>query len=358
MTERSSSHDKVHKRGGGAAPTLSDVAKHAGVSRMTVSRVVNGQPLVVESTRDKVNAAIEALGYVPNSAARSLAAGGKSRIALVHCNPSAAYLSEFLMGALAQTGASGAQLVVEHYDENDKAADIVKRLSRHRVNAVLLPPPLCDDASLLECLAAAHVEIVQIATGRPVPFAHAVTIDNVDAAKAMTKHLIAMGHSRIGFIVGSANQAASGLRLRGYEEALRESGIALDPGLVALGDFTYRSGLEAAQLLLAEKSRPTAIFASNDDMAAATVAVAQRLGIDVPTGLSVCGFDDTAMATAIWPELTTIRQPISEMSQLAAEMLSEATQIGHIGHARSTRHVRLQYQLVCRESVARRRSRD
>lgn len=312
---------KSRPRGGG--PTIADVARLAGVSPMTVSRVINREGNVLPPTQAKVREAIKTLGYVPNSAARYLASGRQCRIALLHSNPSSAYLSEFLMGSLAQASASHAQLVVEHCDAADTAEVLVARLSLHRVDGVLLPPPLCDDADLAAKLHQLGLPAVQIATGKPLPHAHAVMIDDKAAARDMARYLIALGHRRIGFITGNTNQTASALRRAGYEEALKEAGIAVERELILQGDFSYRSGLEAAEALLALDSRPTAIFASNDDMAAAAVAAAHRRRLDVPADIAICGFDDTAMATTIWPELTTIRQPVAEMARLATEILIE-----------------------------------
>ena len=337
------------KRGNG--PTVTDVARLAGVSPMTVSRVVNRDSRVLPATRDRVEQAIAALGYVPNPAARSLAGRKQCRIALLHSNPSAAYLSEFLVGSLAGAAAADAQLVVELWNGAEVPATLARRLKDSRIDAVLLPPPLCDDALLIAALAGAGLPMAQIATGQPCPRSLAVTIDDADAARAMTAHLIALGHRRIGFIVGSPDQTASALRLAGYRRALAEAGIAADEHLIVAGDFSYRSGLDAAETLLAQANRPTAIFASNDDMAAAVVAVAHRRHLDVPGALSVCGFDDSAMATTIWPELTTVRQPIAEMARRATLMLGEAVRASP-GSQPAPRCERLDFELVRRASDA------
>lgn len=335
-------------RRGRGGPTISDVAAQAGVSSMTVSRVVNGEPNVMPDTRDKVNAAVEALGYVPNPAARSLAGGQQCRIALLHSNPSAAYLSELLVGSLAGAAACDVELTVEPCVADEAVAVLVARLCEHRIDAVLLPPPLCEDRVLLAALRAAGIAMAQIANGKPSPFAQAVTINDKDAAHAMTARLAGLGHRRIGFIAGDVSQTASALRRLGYEHALAEAGIASDPVLVAQGNFTYRSGLAAAEYLLSLEPRPTAIFASNDDMAAAAVAEAHRLGLNVPGDISVCGFDDTAMATTIWPELTTIHQPIGAMAHQAVRLLAETVRGGK-GITCAT-HTQLDFILVTRAS--------
>lgn len=337
---------------GTSGPTVADVARQAGVSPMTVSRVINCEPNVLPATRDKVTAAINALGYVPNPAARSLAGGQQCRIALLHANPSAAYLSEFLMGSLAQASQIDVQLIVEQCDFEESPVELVRRLAGHRVDAVLLPPPLCDAAALLMALHDAGLPMAQIATGRPVDFAHSLTIDDEAAAHAMTSRQIELGHRRIGFVAGAANQTASALRRAGYVRALTEAGLPPADELIVQGDFTYRSGLAATEVLLALAEPPTAIFASNDDMAAAAIAVAHRHHIDVPGALSVCGFDNSAMSTTIWPEITTIDQPVAEMARQATALLAETVRARGGARPRLFKHVRLEFQLMPRASDA------
>lgn len=335
------------RRGGERSVTLTDVALHASVSAMTVSRVVNDDPRVNDVTRQKVAQAIADLGYVPNRAARSLAGRRQVRIALLHTNPSAAYLSELLIGSLEQASVSDAMLVVEQFNPPETAKVLAARLRKSRIDGVILPPPLCDDANLIAALDAAGLEFARIATGAPGLGGTVITIDDEAAAYAMTAHLIAQGHTRIGLIAGNPNQTTSALRIGGYEAALAKAGIEPDPVLIVTGDFTYRSGLHAAEQLLALARRPTAIFACNDDMAAATVAVAHRCGLEVPHDLSITGFDDTAMARAIWPELTTIRQPVAAMAQAALCWLTEAVR-QEAGVP--LQHQRLQFELIKRAS--------
>lgn len=321
---------------------------------MTVSRVINSGGSnggnVLPETRERVDAAIAETGYVPNPAARSLASGRQRRIALLHANPSAAYLSEFLVGSLAEASSCDAQLLVEHCTEGEPNAALVARLRSHNIVGVLLPPPLADDTALLAALNAEGFVMAQVATGLPASFAQAVSIDDECAAMDITQRFIAAGHRRIGFIAGNTNQTASALRRAGYERALAEAGIAIDSDLIVQGDFTYRSGLVAAARLLELKQRPTAIFASNDDMAAATVTAAHRTGLDVPRQLSICGFDDTAIATTVWPELTTVRQPIADMARRATRLLVEAIDAGD--EKTTPRHERLEFEFIERGSTA------
>jgi LacI family transcriptional regulator len=172
------------------------------------------------------------------------------------------------------------------------------------------------------------------------------------AMREMTLYPIEQGHSRIAFIKGQPTQTASGQRLAGFEAAMEESGIEVDPALVVQGYFSYKSGLEAAEKLLARKRLPTAIFASNDDMAAAAISVAHRRGLDVPNDLSVVGFDDTPVATTVWPELTTIRQPIAAMAEAAINLLLHKIRRPKDRHAQAAVDHLVPYVLVKRDSVA------
>ncbi|HEY0648436.1 LacI family DNA-binding transcriptional regulator [Phenylobacterium sp.] len=329
--------------------TIHDVARHAGVSPMTVSRVINGEKNVRDSTREAVNAAIRELNYAPNPAARSLAGADLVRIGLLYSNPSAAYLSEFLVGSLDQCSRANIQLIVEKCDEA-RAEAAAARLVASGVDGIILPPPLCDFADLTRTLNEANVPAVAVATGKPPADVSAVRIDDFGAAQAMTRHLIGLGHRRIGFIKGHPNQTASRQRHEGYVAALAEAGITADPALVAQGYFTYRSGFEGAETLLAVEPAPTAIFASNDDMAAGTVAVAHRRGLDVPGDLTVVGFDDSALATTVWPELTTIRQPIADMSRQAVTLLTDEIRSRRAGEKAQHPHALLDFTLIRRES--------
>lgn len=329
--------------------TIHDVARYAGVSPMTVSRVINGEKNVRDSTRDAVNAAIKDLNYQPNPAARSLAGADLIRIGLLYSDPSAAYLSEFLVGGLDQCCRSNIQLIVEKCDE-EHAEAAATRLLNSGVDGIILPPPLCDAPKVLRTLAASNVAVVAVATGRPPADVSAVRTDDFQGAHEMTQHLIGLGHRRIGFIRGHPNQTASAQRLEGHLAALVEAAIAADPTLVEQGYFTYRSGMEAAERLLGLPEPPTAIFASNDDMAAATVAVAQRRGLDVPRDLTVVGYDDSALATTIWPELTTIRQPIADMSREAVTLLADEIRSRRSGEKAQHPHTLQAFALIRRQS--------
>lgn len=303
---------------------ISDVAARAGVSAMTVSRVMNNRGAVKPETREAVLRAVEALGYAPNVAARSLALGGLDRIGLIWSNPSAGYLSEFLLGALEGVRNYGGQLLVEQCDDDaESEVAAVRRLAAGGAKGLVLPPPHGESVAALAEADRLGLKVVVVAAGSFRPEAPsetlAVRIDDRAAAAAMARRLLDLGHRRIGLITGAANQSASAERLIGFQ-----SEIDACPGAEAVieaGDFTYRSGLEAAGRLLDRPQPPTAVFASNDDMALGAVAVAHQRGLDVPRDLTVVGFDDIPMATAVWPPLTTVRQPVARMAAEAVALL-------------------------------------
>jgi LacI family transcriptional regulator len=336
----------------GRAVTIDEVASLAGVSPMTVSRVVNGRVNVRESTRERVMRAVQELDYTPNLAASSLAAAQNTRIALIYTNPSSAYLSELLVGALRGALRNATQLVIDAWDEYDADAErAAARALTGTVAGVILPPPLGESRVVLDELIGAGVPVVAIASGRFSDEISRVRIDDFRAAKELAAHVIARGHRHIGFIKGNPNQTGSARRFEGFQAAMTEAGIALESGLVQQGYFTYRSGLDAAEKLLARQHPPTAIIASNDDMAAATISVAHRRGLDVPRDLSVVGFDDSSAATTVWPELTTIRQPIAAMAESAIDILLQNIR-GNSGESRKIVDHVLGHVLVKRDSVA------
>jgi len=333
------------------AVTMHEVAKHAGVSPMTVSRVLSGDAYVEASTRQRVEAAIKQLGYSPNVAARNLARAAAAHIGLLYNNPSAAYLNELLVGVLEQSSHAGCQIVLEKCGvRNERAA--IERLVQDGVGGIILPPPLSDSNAALEAVRQAKVPFIAVATGRPEPAGISVRIDDFEAAAAMTRYLLSLGHRDIGFIIGAPNQTASAQRQAGFEMALRDAGLPVRPDWVRPGSFSYRSGLVAAEQILNGTRRPTAIFASNDDMAAAAIAVAHRVRIDVPKQLTVVGFDDTPLATTMWPTLTTVHQPVAAMARKAVEFLLEEIRLRRSGRTLEPMQHVMKFTLMKRDSSA------
>ncbi|MFM9435769.1 LacI family transcriptional regulator [Janthinobacterium sp. CG_23.3] len=329
--------------------TVYDVARVAGVSAMTVSRVINGHANVSDVTRAKVNAALEALKYQPNLAARA-ARTGTLRIGLLYSHPSASFLSEFLVGAMDQCSQSGGQLILERCDGVQGQQAAIDKLIAAGADGILVPPPLCDSKSALKRLHDIGMPTVAVATARPSAGVPAVRIDDYQGALAMTRYLLELGHTDIAFIKGDPKHTPAQLRYRAFQDAMKDAGLTVAAGRVAQGLFTYRSGLDAARQLLAGAQRPSAIFASNDDMAAAVVAVAHGLHLSVPGDLTVCGFDDTPVATTVWPELTTIHQPIADMARAAVSLVLEDIRRRRAGDAKLTDHHLLEFTLIARGS--------
>jgi LacI family transcriptional regulator len=342
---------KLGRRSGNIV-TIHDVARHVGVSPMTVSRVINGEKNVREETRARVMASVEALNYSPNLAARSLATQDSARIGLLYSNPSVAFLSEFLLGILNESSQSGTQLLIESCEGPEGATTALDKLKSSGCDGVILSPPLSDSARVAKILKEMNLPFVGVAAARPAPDVCAVSIDDFKAAYTMTRRLIELGHHNIGFIKGHPNAYASQLRLEGFEAAMAKAGLPVDPQSVAQGYFTYRSGFDAAERILSQTNRPTALFASNDDMAAGAVATAHRLGLDVPAHVTIVGFDDTAMASSVWPELTTVRQPISDMAALSVRLLLDQIRARRSGRQFApVREVR-DFSLIERQSSA------
>ena len=244
-----------------------------------------------------------------------------------------------MLHRLRRAGTLGAHLL-------DQQAD---RLAGH-VDGVILPAPLCDSEDALKTVVSAGIPAVLVTSGRPAPGFSAVSINDFEAAREMTRHLLALGHRRIAFINGHPGHTASGQRFRGFMEGMTEAGVEVSADQVAQGFFTYRSGLEAAEKLLGNGFNPTAVFACNDDMAAATIAVAHRKGLDVPGDIAIAGFDDTPLATMIWPELTTVHRPIADMAREAVRLLIEQVRAKRSGKQPVTEHRLMKYTLVKRES--------
>ena len=301
---------------------ITDVAKQAGVSMKTVSRVLNNEPNVAKATRDRVMEVAATLQYRPNLAARGLASSKSYLIALLYDNASASYITNIQRGAIEACRQNGYHLLLEPmpYEQanSPEAETLLRRLG---VDGVILTPPLSDSLVLRESLCRLNMRHVAVAPNK-LEEVYAVRMDDVEAAFQMTSYLIEQGHRDIGFILGHPDHGAMALRRNGFEKALKQAGIPLNEDRVIAGDFSFRSGVEAAEKLLNDPThRPTAIFASNDDMAAGVISVAGRLSISVPEELSVSGFDDTPIAQIIWPQLTTIAQPIHRMGFKAANIL-------------------------------------
>jgi LacI family transcriptional regulator len=326
--------------------TISDVARAAGVSIKTVSRVLNKERYVRAETREKVETAMAALAFSPSMAARTLAGGRSFQIALLYDNHSPFYIHQIQDGVWARCREEGVRMLAQPVDVGAEtlAAEVGGLIDQTHVDGIILSSPVTDSPVVLAELERRGIPFVRISPGTNHAITSSVFMDDAQAADDMTTHLINGGHRRIGFIIGHPNHMASDQRHFGYRRALDRAGIAYEPDLVCTGEFDFASGAKAAERLLAMPKPPTAIFASNDDMAAGVLSVAHHRGISVPDRLSVAGFDDTELASAVWPPLTTIRQPMRDLAYTAAGLLFDERE-GVI-------HQRLQHELIVRGSTA------
>ena len=299
---------------------------------MTVSRVLNNEQNVRPETREKVRRAVETLGYSVNHQARALASGAGRTILLIHSHdperePNSYYHAGLELGALRACSTLGFDLVTRAVDP--AIVDRVRRLAaiveRERPAGIVLTPPLSDDVDLLQAMKRAGVRAVAISAGEQgrsvVPSSG---IDERAGGRTIGEYLASLGHRRIGFVKGPPEHLAAALRYDGFLDALRGSGVSEEPW-TATGDFTFKSGVEAAERLLREGDGVTALACANDDMAAGAMLALHRAGREIPSDISVTGFDDTPMSDIVWPPLTTIRQPIKDIAERAVHILIETT---------------------------------
>jgi len=326
--------------------TITDVAKLAGVSIKTVSRVLNREPHVRPETREKVTTAAETLNYRPNQSARQLASNLHFVIGMVYDNPNSDYVTDVQYGSLQACREYGYNLLI-HPCQADSAGLTSEVLDLHRqVDGLILLQPVSDIPGLSEQLLEHQIACVRVSQ---VPFAGIpwISVGDSEAADKMTEYLLELGHRKIGFIIGHPDHGSSHDRLAGYRSALERRDIEFDDRFVEQGRFDYESGYSCARKLLGSTPRPTAIFASNDPMAMGVLSAAHEMGIDVPGELSVAGFDDSPLARHSWPPLTTARQPITEVARLATETLMQQLQ----GRSEGEVDRRLQAELVHRAST-------
>jgi LacI family transcriptional regulator len=304
-------------------PTINDVARIAGVSKKTVSRVINNVPKVRPETVKKVEEAIYQLGFVPSLQARSLASRHSFLLGFVYDYPNAAFVYEILNSFLQQSRESGFELIVHPCDySSPKLTDSVVSFTRQsQIDGLVLLSPISEFDPLLSALAEAQIPAVRIGSGGEEHLAPLLRFDLENDATQMTKFLLDLGHEKVGFISGHPDHASSKISLRGYKAALEDRGIPLRPEHIRQGRYTFESGLEKGRELLALTDPPTAIFAANEAMAYGVLHIAQELGISIPAELSVVGYGDPPFARQIWPPLTTFSQPIELLGNIAAKEL-------------------------------------
>ena len=304
-------------------PTINDIARLAGVSKKTVSRVINASPYVQKETRERIEAVIAEHGYAPDPQARGLAFRRSFLVGLVYDNPNPQYVVNMQLGLLDGMKESGFELVVHPCDRSSPTflADLRGFIERQRLYGVVLTPSVSEDDRVAAILADIGCEYVRIASVPVDTVEHMIETQDRIGGEAAAKHLAALGHRHRAFISGPPSFRSSKERREGFETGLHACGLSLAKEDILEGAYTFESGLACAAEILGREARPTAIFAGNDEMAAGVIHAARQVGVNVPEDISVVGFDDFEIAQRLWPSLTTVRAPTREIGRLAAERL-------------------------------------
>jgi len=306
--------------------TIIDVAAHAGVSWKTVSRVMNREPNVRPETTARVEAAMRALDFQPNSAARSLAGARSFLIGVIAENPSAHYINALQRGGSQACRAHGYHLALEQgsISTPEALAEFERTIANSRFDGVVISPPNTDNTDLLDLLDRHGVRYVRLAPATDVDRSDSIFAEDAMGVAELARHLWQLGHRKLAIVEGPDSHSASHLRLGGFLDEIEQLGGDREAVRRIGGDFSFASGFQSGRRLLSTDDRPDAIFACNDEMAAGVVAAAGDLGVRVPDQLAVAGFDDSEVAGLVWPPLTTVRQPIEEFARLGVEMLINA----------------------------------
>ena len=302
--------------------TMVNVAEHAGVSIKTVSRVLNCAQNGKPATRAKVKQAMEALGYRPNSPARMLAGNRTYLVGLIY-NASSGYITSIQNGVLCACRPEHYDLLIHpcSYTAPSLPDQIREFITPPRVDGLILVPPVSDIDGVRELVHELGIPSVVI-SGEPLDETDwAICTNDREISKEMVRHLYRLGHQSIAFVRGHPAHKAMDNRYRGYLDGMAEAEINVDESIVVQGENTFESGIDCGIRLMRRQPRPTAVFCANDHMAAGVIKVAHERKLEIPRDLSVTGFDDLPIAEHVWPQLTTIRQPLEPMAQLAASQL-------------------------------------
>ncbi|MGS0497170.1 LacI family transcriptional regulator [Pseudoalteromonas sp. S1727] len=311
--------------------TINDVARLAGVSMKTVSRVINKEPSVRKKTYDIVMEAVNELNYQPNLAARNLAGTSSFTVGLVYDNPNAYYVIDMQNGVLSRCKDEGYELVIHPctYTDANMEADFITMIKRSRLAGLVLTPPLSEQSSITNLLDELNIHYVRVLSGRPTDDDQdtCIYVNDYKAAYEITTHLLAHGHENIGFICGDKEHKSTSERLEGYKAALADHQVKFNSDFVYDGKYSFESGVEGAKTLLADNNKLaiTAILGGNDEMAAGALFASRLMGIAIPEQLSITGFEDSPFSRQTWPKLTTAHQANDIISQHAARLLFTKT---------------------------------
>lgn len=324
---------------------IKDIAKIAGVSVATVSRVLNNSNLVKDDTSEKVNDVIAQIGYKPNAIARSLKVKSTKTIGIMIPDISSHFFPEVVRGIEDIANTYDYNIILCNTDlDREKEIRYLSVLSEKQVDGIIFMSNIVTE-ELNELFATLKIPVVLVATDYDkLP---SVTIDNVVAAEHIVSYLINKGHTRIAMISGRKNDPIAGAsRIKGYKNALIKSGIAFKEDLLVEGDYRFDSGYEGAKKLLSLKERPSAVFAACDEMAMGVVRALLDDGFKLPDELPIVGFDDIDMAEKTWPPLTTIAQPLYQMGATGMKLLTDMIN----GCEAAEKKVVLDFELIVRKS--------
>jgi LacI family transcriptional regulator len=304
--------------------TIYDVAREAGVSMATVSRVVNGNPNVKPATRKKVLEAIQRLGYRPNAVARGLASKRTTTVGVIIPDISSLFYAELARGIEDIATMYKYNIILSNSDQNmDKEIHLVNALLEKQVDGLLFMGSQITEEHM-QVFTTSPVPIILTATSDPKSEMPSVNIDYQQASYDATQALIERGHTKIGYISGPLEDPLAGqLRLQGYRQAIESAGIVWQEEYVKIGDLRYDSGLQATEELIKLQDRPTAILAMSDEMAVGAIHACQDNGYHIPNDLEVIGFDNTRLTSMVRPKLTSVVQPMYDIGAVAMRLLTK-----------------------------------
>ncbi len=332
--------------------TINDVARLAGVSKRTVSRVLNHSSKVNPETRENILKIIAQLSYAPSKQARGLASSRSYLIGLLYDDPNAILINTVQRGILEVCLDHGYEMVVHpcDYKSDSLVPEVLQFVSRSKLDGLVVMPPISANDALVKALQDSDITYVRLAAKSVDTQERVVISKDREAMKQVADLFVEKGRTQVGVVLGPEHRLASAERFEGLSDALAAHGIKIKKNFVARGDNSYESALECAKKLLSGKSCPNAIFASNDQMAIAVIHMAEDMGFRVPEDLIVVGYDDEPMSARLRPSLTTLRRPNSDMAKAAAQkLIATITNNDSILHNLETVFTP---KLICRQSTA------
>jgi LacI family transcriptional regulator len=307
----------------GRRPTINDVARLARVSKKTVSRIINKSPFVKANTRERVEALIKQMGYSPDPMARGLASKRSFLVGLIYDQPNPQYVIDMQQGILDVIRGSGFELLVHpcRRQAPDFLQNVRAFIERQKLAGVVLPPSVSEDDELVKILQAFDCPYVRIGSVPLDDASHCIVTHDAEGAEQAAQHLAELGHTRIAHVSGPDSFRSAHERRAGFVKGLKSHKLKLERELDVKAGYTFQSGIEAGRKLMELALPPTAIFCGNDEMAAGVCQAVREAGRDIGKHVSVVGFDDSPLASRMWPGLTTVVLPIRLMGRMASTRL-------------------------------------